>query len=515
MVKKDSKGQAMNVISKEKKDMSNLSLVKLQKIAQKQGFITEEQIKNSCSKKLSAKQIKEYLDQKKISVRSFRKIINYRSEHNRSPELEKNRYSDPTWIYLNSLGRVPLMTRGQEVQYSILMRFAQYKLLDMAFRKTQIHQAIFNMCKELQEGKIDCADILRVEEDRVKNTSEIEEMKLNFFKKVKSLQKAISELKSLKKKLSGSSQESLSEDLQLKEDKIVELCQQLRLNTRRVRDLLEKYKKILAESATAEDLETFSYWEEMRNQAKSAIIEANVRLVVSIAKRYTYRGLEIGDLIQEGNKGLITAVDNFDYRKGYKFSTYAIWWVRQAITRAIHEKSKTIHLPANTYELISKIERFSREWSLKYGTQPGVEEIAKGVGCSPEKVESALECAVDPISLDMEVNSEDGTTIGEYIEDTNSEDPFARLSLSSLRKHIQQVLDSLDQKEKKTVIMRFGLDDGRIKTLNEIGKKLGLTNERVRQIEIKALRKLKQASRSNILLPWKADVDVVDDELMD
>lgn len=199
MVKKDSKGQAMNVISKEKKDMSNLSLVKLQKIAQKQGFITEEQIKNSCSKKLSAKQIKEYLDQKKISVRSFRKIINYRSEHNRSPELEKNRYSDPTWIYLNSLGRVPLMTRGQEVQYSILMRFAQYKLLDMAFRKTQIHQAIFNMCKELQEGKIDCADILRVEEDRVKNTSEIEEMKLNFFKKVKSLQKAISELKSLKK----------------------------------------------------------------------------------------------------------------------------------------------------------------------------------------------------------------------------------------------------------------------------------------------------------------------------
>ncbi len=504
----------MDVISKEKEGVVNLSLAKLQKIAQKQGFITEEQIENVCSEQLPVKQIKEFLDQKNISVRPSKKIMNSRGGHNRSPELEKNHYSDPTWIYLNSLGRVPLMTRGQEVQYSILMRFAQYKLLDMAFRKTQIHQAIFAMSKELQEGKIDCIDILRIEEDRVKSASEIEEMKLNFFKLTQSLQVAILELEKIKNSPAGSS-DRISSEIQLKEDQIVELCQQLRLNTRRVRDLLEKFKKLLADSATVEDLETFSYWEEMRNQAKSAIIEANVRLVVSIAKRYTYRGLEISDLIQEGNKGLITAVDNFDYRKGYKFSTYAIWWVRQAITRAIHEKSKTIHLPANTYELISKIERFSREWSLKNGTQPSVEEIAEGLGCALEKVETALECAVDPISLDMEVNSEDGTTIGEYIEDTNSEDPFVRLSLSSLRKHIQQVLESLDTKEKKTVIMRFGLDDGRIKTLNEIGEKLGLTNERVRQIEIKALRKLKQASRSNILLPWKEDVDMVDDDMMD
>lgn len=500
----------MNMVSKEKNIENNLVLTELHKIAKKQGYITQDQLENINYSQLSKKQVIDFLTQENIQIHS-KPVSNLRSGYTRSPEVEKNHYSDPTWIYLNSLGRVPLMTRGQEVQYAILMRFAQYKLLDMAFRKKQIIDTLFNMKTELEEDKIEYADVLRVEEDRIKNSSEMEDLKQNFFKKIASIKKALNELKKLNKK-PGPDNEDLEIEIRLKEDQIVELCQQLRLNTRRVKDLLEKYKNILYQSTSIEDMETFSYWEEMRNQAKSAIIEANVRLVVSIAKRYTFRGLEISDLIQEGNKGLITAVDNFDYRKGYKFSTYAIWWIRQAITRAIHEKSKTIHIPANTYELISKIERFTREWYLKNGAQPKIEEIADGIGHSIEKIETAMECAVDPISLDMEINSEDGTTIGEYIEDTRSEDPFLRLSLSSLREHIQQVLDSLDPREKKTVIMRFGLDDGRIKTLNEIGEKLKLTNERVRQIEIKALKKLKQNSRANILLPWKEDVDMVDDD---
>ncbi|MGE5670446.1 MAG: sigma-70 domain-containing protein, partial [Fibrobacterota bacterium] len=184
---------------------------------------------------------------------------------------------------------------------------------------------------------------------------------------------------------------------------------------------------------------------------------------------------------------------------------------RQSITRAIHEKSKTIHLPANTFDLVSKIERFSRDWSLKTGEHPTILQIAEALKTPVDKIEAAMECASNPISLDMEINSEDGTTIGEYIEDTHSEDPFQKLSLSSLRDHIAQVLDSLDAKEKQTVIMRFGLDDGRIKTLGEIGQVLHLTNERVRQIEIKALRKLRQASRSQLLLPWKEDGDFFED----
>jgi len=427
-------------------------------------------------------------------------------------ELQKDmHYGDPMWLYMNSLRRVPLINKGQESVNAILMYHAQRKLMDMAFREPFVQEIVYRIGERLQDADIEPADVLRIQEDQVKDPARVEALRQTFLERVAEVRKMADEVKRLRDSSTGTKDAVIVEKISDMEDHYIEKFQQLRLNTRQIRDILGKYKNYLIEGKRESLMETFTYWDGERNRAKCAMIEANVRLVVSIAKRYTHRGMEISDLIQEGNKGLITAVENFDYRKYYKFSTYAIWWIREAISRAIHEKSKTIHLPASTFDLVNRIEQFSRKWSVVHGTPPTLEEISDELKCPVEKIEMALESAATLISLDKEVGSDDGTTVGEYIEDTQSEDPFNRLSLNNLKEYISAVLDSLDYKERETVIMRFGLDDGRIKTLGEIGARLGLTNERVRQIEIKALRKLKQSSMVQELESWREDFGAIDE----
>ncbi|MDR2591362.1 MAG: sigma-70 family RNA polymerase sigma factor [Chitinispirillales bacterium] len=427
-------------------------------------------------------------------------------------ELQKDmHYGDPMWLYMNSLRRVPLIDHGQESKHAILMYFAQRNLMDMAFRESFVQSAVYRIGEQLKDGHIEPADVLRVREDQIKDPAKVEELRKSFLEGLAETKALTEETERLKTAAGKSGDKALLEKVSGMEEQYIEKFQQLRLNTRQIRDILGKYREHLFENKQEALIETYTYWDGVRDQAKCAMIEANVRLVVSIAKRYAHRGLEISDLIQEGNKGLITAVENYDYRKFYKFSTYAIWWIRESISRAIHEKSKTIHLPAGTFDLVNKIEQFSRKYSVIHGEPPTIDTIAEELKCSEEKIEMALECASTLISLDKEVGNDEGTTVGEYIEDTQSEDPFNRLSLNNLKECISAVLDSLDYKERETVIMRFGLDDGRIKTLGEIGAKLGLTNERVRQIEIKALRKLKQSSMVQELESWREDFGAIDD----
>lgn len=267
-------------------------------------------------------------------------------------------------------------------------------------------------------------------------------------------------------------------------------------------DPVRQYLKEIGRIPLLDSEEERELAERMANgdeEAQMRLVESNLRLVVSIAKRYLGRGMFFLDLIQEGNLGLMKAVDKFDYQKGYKFSTYATWWIRQAITRAIADQARTIRIPVHMVETIHRVTRYSRQMLQELGREPTAEEIGEKIGMSADKVREILKISQDPVSLETPIGEEEDSHLGDFIPDEDAPAPAEAASLTLLKEQLDEVLNTLTEREGKVLRLRFGLADGRQRTLEEVGKEFNVTRERIRQIEAKALRKLRHPSRSKKL----------------